>query len=173
MQVQILRIVFFLTVWWICSGVAEPFFAAAGFFSIWLSLFIADRLGLFTGTSFFEKPFAFLLYVSWLIKEIFFAALGVTRLIWQVRPKPSARLSTISTALADETALMLYGNSITLTPGTICADIVKDNDVYSLRVHALEKSGIADLKTGRMEKVLTRIGLGILPTTKEAEDAAV
>jgi multicomponent Na+:H+ antiporter subunit E len=50
-------------------------------------------------------------------------------------------------------SLAVFANSITLTPGTITADI-KDGEYY---VHALSKKVADDLLTGEMENKVAEI----------------
>lgn len=152
-----IRIVVLALVWWICSGFTEPFFLFMGILSTAGALYITERLGLFTSTVHITQHLSRMpAYLFWLMKEIYHASMSVTRIIWQVTPTPSPGLGWVEANLKNRVALALFGNSITLTPGTICADIVEEKTRTLLLVHALEKQGYDDVASGRMEKRVRR-----------------
>jgi len=153
MNVTLVRIFFLIVMWWICSVIAEPFFLVAGFVSVWLTWQIAVRMKLLQDASLFHKPLQLILYVGWLIKEITLSTISVARIIWQVKPRITPCLFEVETKLKDDLALSLYGNSITLTPGTACVNIVGKK----IQVHALVKANAADIKSGRMEKEIAKV----------------
>ena len=112
-----------------------------------------ERMGLWQDESLFYAPLKFFSYLGWLIKEIALSAFGVTRILWQIKPRITPRLFAVESKLKRELDLSLYGNSITLTPGTACVKIVGKK----IQVHALEKARIADIKSGRMEKAVAKV----------------
>ena len=153
MNVAFVRIFFLLVMWLICSQLAEPFFILLGVASVALTWKIAERMQLYTKESIFYEPKALIVYFGWLSKEIARSAFGVTRVLWQVKPRISPRLFTVDSKLKQDLALTLYGNSITLTPGTLCVNITGKK----VQVHALEKASIADIKSSRMEKAVAKV----------------
>jgi multicomponent Na+:H+ antiporter subunit E len=97
----------------------------------------------------------FIFYFFWLIKEIISSSLSVIKIIWSkndVRPT----FEWIDTKQQSDIGLVIYANSITLTPGTVTLDI-KDN---MLLVHALEQISIDHLKHGEMDQRVKRIVIG-------------
>lgn len=152
-----IRIIVLALVWWICSGFTEPFFLFMGIVSVLAALYITDRLGLFASAAHITQHLSRLpMYLLWLIKEIYHASMSVTRIVWQVTPAASPGLGWVEAKLKNRVALALFGNSITLTPGTICADIVEEKNRTLVLVHALEKSGYDDVANGRMERRVRR-----------------
>lgn len=98
------------------------------------------------------RPLKATLYFIWLIKEIFKSSIVVIKLIWQNKPINQA-LEIIESVQNNELGMVIYANSITLTPGTITLDLGNGK----LLVHALDKSSIEDLKQGEMDKRVKEI----------------
>ncbi len=83
-------------------------------------------------------------YVAVLIVEIVKANLAVMKLILTEKEEVRPRLVTFRTPLKTDTARAFLSNAITLTPGTITADLEGDR----LTVHALDETmaeGIEEL----------------------------
>ena len=85
-----------------------------------------------------------ILYFLWLIKEILLSSLGVVRIIWSRNINLEPVFEWIDSEQKDDTALVIYANSITLTPGTVTVDVSND----MLLVYALDQSLINSLKFG-------------------------
>lgn len=86
-----------------------------------------------------------ILYFIWLIKEIVVSSLGVMKIIWRKNLNLQPVFEWINSKQKnDDTSLVIYGNSITLTPGTVTLNISNS----MLLVHALEQSSIDNLKFG-------------------------
>lgn len=88
-----------------------------------------------------------MLYYLWLIKEIIRSSIDIMKIIWspKIIINPSFEWIDVNTTTAQ--VLVLYGNSITLTPGTATVD-TKDG---MLLVHGLKQSYIDDLQNGEMQ----------------------
>lgn len=89
----------------------------------------------------------FILYLPWLIYQIILANIHVAGLVLSPKLKIDPEIVTYKSSLKTDFSLLTYGNSITLTPGTITMDIV-DGEFY---VHAISKKVKDDLMTGEME----------------------
>ncbi|WP_375333489.1 MULTISPECIES: Na+/H+ antiporter subunit E [unclassified Candidatus Tisiphia] len=85
-----------------------------------------------------------ILYFTWLIKEILLSSLGVMKIIWRKNLNLQPVFEWIDSEQKNDTSLVVYANSITLTPGTVTLDIANN----MLLVHALEQSSIDNLKFG-------------------------
>ncbi|MDR0329337.1 MAG: Na+/H+ antiporter subunit E [Rickettsia sp.] len=85
-----------------------------------------------------------ILYFIWLIKEIVVSNLGVMKIIWCRNLNLQPVFEWINSEQKNDTSLVIYGNSITLTPGTVTLNILNG----MLLVHALEQSSIDNLKFG-------------------------
>ena len=63
------------------------------------------------------------------------------------------KLFRYRTALQNESGIVLLGNSITLTPGTLTAD-VNDNE---LLIHAMDDESAEDVTSARLENKVAEI----------------
>ncbi len=96
----------------------------------------------------------FILYTFWLIKEIVIANLQVARLVLSPRLKIDPGIIVYKCRhIQGDVPKTVYGNSITLTPGTVTLDIVGD-DFY---VHALTPAFAAGLQDGEMERRVAHV----------------
>ncbi|MFY9589387.1 Na+/H+ antiporter subunit E [Rickettsia endosymbiont of Halotydeus destructor] len=86
------------------------------------------------------------LYFCWLLVEIYKSAFAVIKIVWRCNIKIEPTFEWVDAEGLPEIGQVIYGNSITLTPGTVTLDI--NNNM--LLVHALDKSSIDDLKNGVM-----------------------
>ncbi len=76
-----------------------------------------------------------LLYLPWLFLKIVQSSLHVSKLILHSSLPIDPRLINVQSKLGHHAAVVLLGNSITLTPGTITAEV----DRNTLIVHALDE----------------------------------
>ncbi|HMA85409.1 MAG TPA: Na+/H+ antiporter subunit E [Desulfosalsimonadaceae bacterium] len=92
----------------------------------------------------------FLKYLPWLLYEVFLANLHVLYLTFHPRMKEliDPQVITFQSKLKDDMALLIFANSITLTPGTITLYV---SVLSKYTVHAIDKKSAAALP-GDMEK---------------------
>ncbi len=86
-------------------------------------------------------------YLPWLLLQIVLANLHIVYLVWrpgQLRPQ----IVRFKTGLTSDLAKVVFGNSITLTPGTITMEI--DDDEFT--VHAVSDQAASSLQSGEMER---------------------
>jgi len=76
-----------------------------------------------------------LLYLPWLFYKIVQSSLYLSKLILQPALPKTPQMISVESKLNHHAAVVLLGNSITLTPGTITAEV----DRNKLIVHALDK----------------------------------
>jgi multicomponent Na+:H+ antiporter subunit E len=93
------------------------------------------------------------LYIFWLLREILKSTFDVLKIVWSRDMNLSENMDWLDTNTSDESFLTIYGNSITLTPGTATLDI-KNNMIL---VHSLRKASFDDLKKGEMENKIKGI----------------
>jgi len=91
-------------------------------------------------------------YIPWLVWEILKSAYGVATLILSPKLPISPTLITVKASQKTALGISIYGNSITLTPGTITVGVKGDE----LTVHAITRDGAEDLASGRMDRRVTR-----------------
>lgn len=84
------------------------------------------------------------LYFLWLVKEILVSSLVVIKIIWRRNLNLDPVFEWIESEQENDTALVIYANSITLTPGTATVDVSNG----MLLVYALDQSMIDSLKFG-------------------------
>ena len=94
-----------------------------------------------------------LLYFPWLLLKIVRSSLHLTKLILHPALPIDPRLVHVETKLGHQAAVVLLGNSITLTPGTITAEI----DHQALVVHAIDEISGRDVTNGRLETKIADI----------------
>ena len=123
-----LGLVFSFSVAWINSG-HSPFVPK---FSFWLRI---------------------LLYLPWLFYKIIQSSLHLTRLILHPALPIDPHLISVDSKLNHHAAVVLFGNSVTLTPGTITAEV----DRNKLIVHAIDKVSGEDLESNQMESKIADI----------------
>ena len=92
---------------------------------------------------------AFVQYLYYLLKEIVFANISVSRMILSRKEEMEPVLVHVRTDLKTETARVILANSITLTPGTITVSLTDDK----LLVHCLDKS----LSEGMEDSIFVRL----------------
>jgi multicomponent Na+:H+ antiporter subunit E len=109
------------------------------------------------------KVWRFLRYLPWLLYQIVLANLHVVHLVLapaKIRPQ----IIHFKTRLKSDLSKVTFGNSITLTPGTITLDI-DDGEIY---VHALSDKVARDLLTGEMERRVAHVFCELEPVGKLA-----
>ncbi len=144
-----------LPLWLLLSGHYDLFHVGIGILCCALvSLFSADLL--FSSAKIAAHHVAigrFILYIPWLIYQIILANILVAKLVLSPKLKIEPQVFSFKSKLKSDLAQTTYGNSITLTPGTITIDI-KDDEFY---VHALAGNFADDLLTGEMERRISDI----------------
>lgn len=87
-------------------------------------------------------------YIPWLIIRVLKSGIHVTRLILSPSLPIQPQLIEYPTELESEGEVVILGNSITLTPGTITVEVSADE----LLVHAIDDESGRDLKEGTLER---------------------
>jgi multicomponent Na+:H+ antiporter subunit E len=80
-----------------------------------------------------------LVYWPWLLVQIVKSGLNVTRILLDPRLPISPTLVSVEALERTAVGLTTYGNSITLTPGTLTIEATERG--HTLWVHALQRSG--------------------------------
>ncbi len=141
---------FFLfgVLWLIFSGVYESLTLSFGVASISLVIAIISLLKMSVGSDgriSYKKFFA--LYLPWILREIVVSGIKTSGAILGFRQFKS-NAKKIKTSQKTALGTMIYGNSITLTPGTLTIEV----DKGELFVHALCDSSLNELEAGEMDK---------------------
>lgn len=143
-----------VTFWLLLSGHYTPFVLTCGFFSILITVYIALRMDVVDEEA---QPIhltaGILLYWLWLTKEVVLANIAVCRRIWSPRLDISPTLICVDASQKTSLGIMLYANSITVTPGTVCINV----EGNKLEVHALTWSAAQDLLSGEMDRRVSQL----------------
>lgn len=91
-------------------------------------------------------------YWPWLAVEIAKSSWTVSRIILDPALPISPTMTRVKVSQKTGVGVTTYANSITLTPGTISVEV----DRQEILVHALTRSGAADVEEGTMDRRVAR-----------------
>ena len=94
-----------------------------------------------------------LAYFPWLFGHILMSGLRVAYLILHPKLPIKPKLFRYQSTLANDVAIMLLGNSITLTPGTVTVEASSNE----LTVHAIDSDSAGDLDLQRLERAVAGV----------------
>jgi len=94
-----------------------------------------------------------LLYFPWLFMKLVQSSLHLSKLILHPALPIDPRMIRVETKLGHRAAVVLLGNSITLTPGTITVEV----DDNALIVHAIDGVSAEDVTSGRIESKIAKV----------------
>lgn len=132
---HIIGLIVALALFWLgLSGHYTPLIISLGLTSILITIVLSGRLGLLDreGSPYFSI-FGFLLYLPWLLKEIFLANITVIKACLRADLDIHPALVKVKTRCESDLAKTLFANSITLTPGTVTIEVERGR----MLVHAL------------------------------------
>lgn len=92
-------------------------------------------------------------YLPWLLGKVLKSALHVSKLILSPSLPMSPQMIQHKTELRSDGELVVLGNSITLTPGTITVEVAPGE----LTVHAIDEASLVDLSAGAFDEKISRI----------------
>lgn len=141
--------------WLLLSGKFSPLFLFLGAASCVLVVWLARRFDTVDRESVpLHLGLGIVPYWLWLLKEIVFSALQVSKIILSPTLRISPTLVKVQSLSETEVGHVLFGNSITLTPGTVTTDI---DSKGILTVHALTANGAQGVLTGDMNKRVSQL----------------
>lgn len=150
-QFLVLKAVVLFVMWVMLSGKFDLYHLGLGFVLSFLVAWINS------GHSPFVPRFhiwgKILVYLPWLFTRIVYSSLHLTKLILHPKLPIHPRLIRYETKLQEPPAVVLLGNSITLTPGTITAEV----NGQELLVHAMDEISGEDVTSGRLESKIAEI----------------
>jgi multicomponent Na+:H+ antiporter subunit E len=137
---------FFYVLWLLLSQSYNAFHMTLGLLvSFTVALLSTERGKLHVEKARWSRMLA---YVPWLLWRILQSGLHLSYLILHPRLPIDPKLISYQTRLKDEVGVVLLGNSITLTPGTITVEV----NSHKLLVHAMDDASADDLTSLRMEQ---------------------
>jgi multicomponent Na+:H+ antiporter subunit E len=140
--------------WLVLSGHTEAWMLGLGAGSAALVVWIARRLDAVDREGHpLHLAWRGMSYWPWLLVEIVKANLDVARTILSSPAAVDPCVFRVKAGQGDELGRVVYGNSITLTPGTVTMDIESDG---WLTIHALNRSAREGLESGEMDRRVSR-----------------
>ncbi|MDP2560363.1 Na+/H+ antiporter subunit E [Psychrobium sp. 1_MG-2023] len=133
--------------WLLLSGFFGVLLLAFGIISVALVLWLLHRMN--NTDAEIQKlalNLSFIRYTMWLLGQVVLSSLTVTRLVWGSRKELKPTIGKLPVNKVPKKSRVLYANSITLTPGTLCIDIDNEN----VTIHALNEESLHSLKRGDM-----------------------
>ncbi len=146
-----------LAVWLLLSGHYDVMHISLGVVSVGLVMFMNRGL---RDAAPAHQPIGtrlrwgrLVVYLPWLLWQMVLSALHVARVVFSSRSALHPSVVHFKSAQPNESAAVILGNSITLTPGTLTLDI--SGDEYT--VHCLSKKTEAGLLDGSMQRRVARL----------------
>ncbi|MBU1565231.1 MAG: Na+/H+ antiporter subunit E [Proteobacteria bacterium] len=140
--------------WLVNSGHYNPLMLFFMLVSVLFVVFLCHRMDVIDGESQpLNLTFTIPTYWLWLAKEVVLANIAVARNVWQGPESISPMLVYVKAGQKTDLGMVIYANSITLTPGTITID----QQGKQLTVHALTREMAADMLKGEMDRRVSRV----------------
>ena len=143
--------------WILWSGYFKPLLLGLGLASALVCTYLAVRMrkadGVGSQFKFLEHVHQLATYWPWLLLEIAKSNVDVAKIILSGKMNIDPVMIRLKAGQVTEMGQVIYGNSITLTPGTITVDI----DDGELLVHALTQAGADGLAEGEMDRRITAL----------------
>ena len=134
--------------WLLWSGLYLPLMLALGLASVILVVWLTRRLETIDHESVpSHLGLKVLSYWGWLVKEIVVSSIAVTRIVLARDMPISPTMVQTRSKSPGVVGRVLFGNSITLTPGTLTTDLDDDG---LITVHALTTDGADGVVNGDM-----------------------
>jgi len=154
----IFRSLYLYILWFLLSGKTEVFYLIIGLITSMAiaGISVASSSGPCPYTRIEEIPALIVRsarYAGWLLWRIILAAWHVTEVVLKPRLDIDPAFIEHKTILKNDLEKVIFANSITLTPGTITADLRGD----TLIIHQLDEPSAGDITSFVMEKEIARI----------------
>ncbi len=92
-------------------------------------------------------------YFFWLLKKILISAIAVIKISWCKNLAIHPILEPVKSIQTKDIGIIVYANSITLTPGTITLSV----EGHVLLVHAIDIKFMDELQEGKMDNRVKKI----------------
>tara|TARA_B110000503_G_C7169447_1_gene423616 strand:+ start:6185 stop:6649 length:465 start_codon:yes stop_codon:yes gene_type:complete len=152
MLIKIVSLIIFIAVWVGLTGVPAKIQLIIYMLVAPLLTFVfALRLKLLPVKNVFKISAIF--YIIWLFKEILMSSIAVVKIACRRHLKIQPLLEPVKSIQNTDIGIVVYANSVTLTPGTVTLSTEGD----SLLVHALDLQFMNDLQEGEMDNRVKNI----------------
>ena len=141
--------------WLLWSGLYTPMLLSLGLVSCALVLVLAHRMGIVDEEGFPVRLVPRILrYLPWLTIEVIKSNLELARRVLDPRLPIGPVIVELKSSQRTDLGRATYANSITLTPSTVTIEAESDG---AFVVHAISPEAAADLRSGAMDRQVTRI----------------
>lgn len=121
--------------WLLLSGHYNPLLLTLGALSCALVVFFARRMDVVDEEGLpLHVGFRFMVYLPWLLKEVLKSNIRLARIILDPKLPINPKLGRFPLPYETDLAKVIYGNSVTLTPGTVTTGV---GDGF-IEVHVIE-----------------------------------
>lgn len=134
--------------WVLWSGLYKPLVLGLGAFSCVLATYMAYRMGFFRHHALLTLIPRLPGYWLWLLREIVISSIDVAKIILSPSMPISTTMVSLTAATQTEVGLVILGNSITLSPGTVTVDVHEGQ----LLVHCLTSESAQALQDGEVNR---------------------
>lgn len=140
--------------WLLLSGHYEPLIVILGLLSCVFVAWVAHRMDVVDREGHpIHLTWRAATYWPWLLWQIVKSNIDVARIVLSPRMPIERQIVWVRASQVDDLGYVIYGNSITLTPGTVTIDLIDDK----IGVHALSDAFAEDLKSGDMDRRVTEM----------------
>ena len=140
--------------WLLLSGHYEPLIVILGLLSCVFVAWVAHRMDVVDREGHpIHLTWRAATYWPWLLWQIVKSNVDVARIVLSPRMPIERQIVWVRASQVDDLGYVIYGNSITLTPGTVTIDLIDDK----IGVHALSDAFAEDLKSGDMDRRVTEM----------------
>lgn len=140
--------------WLLLSGHYEPLIVILGLLSCVFVAWVARRMDVVDREGHpIHLTWRAATYWPWLLWQIVKSNIDVARIVLSPRMPIERQIVWVKASQVDDLGYVIYGNSITLTPGTVTIDLIDDK----IGVHALSDAFAEDLKSGDMDRRVTEM----------------
>lgn len=139
-----------LAVFWLLnSGHYTPLMLSFMVVSVLFVVVLCRRMDVVDGESQpLHLTFTVPVYLVWLTREIIASNIAVARCVWLGPRSISPRVIRVAASQKSDIGVVIYANSITVTPGTVSIDL-EGNEIT---VHALTREAAESLLSGEMDR---------------------
>jgi multicomponent Na+:H+ antiporter subunit E len=135
--------------WLLWSGLYKPLLMSLGAFSCVLSVYLANRMGFFRHQQDLLKLLPRLPgYWLWLLKEIIVSSWDVAKIILKPSMPISPTVVVLTSEAKTDVGQVVFGNSITLSPGTVTLDLHEGQ----VMIHCLNSQSAKELQEGEANR---------------------
>ena len=140
--------------WLLLSGHYEPLIVILGLLSCVFVAWVAHRMDVVDREGHpIHLTWRAATYWPGLLWQIVKSNIDVARIVLSPRMPIERQIVWVKASQVDDLGYVIYGNSITLTPGTVTIDLIDDK----IGVHALSDAFAEDLKSGDMDRRVTEM----------------